>query len=219
MRALSTRGARVPLLLAGLLLGAGAAGLAGYLAGVLERPQPPDLSQPPAVSGNPTSGRFALEVFDSPRPVPIVDFAGADGHRLTLADFHGRVVLLDVWATWCAPCRKEMPALDRLEAKLGGANFIVIPLSIDRRGADAVKPFYRELHLDKLGIYIDRTAEVSSALALPGLPTTMLIDRNGREVARKLGGGDWDGPQMVALIRRYLPPRPGAPARGSGEAG
>lgn len=219
MRAVIARNPRWPLLLAGLLFAAGAAALAGFLSGVLERPRPPDLSQPIAASGNPTSGPFALEIFDRPHTLPAIHFADAAGRRLTLTDFRGRVVLLNIWATWCAPCRKEMPALDRLEARLGGANFIVIPLSIDRRGADAVKPFYRELHLEKLGIYLDRTAEISSTLALSGLPTTMLIDRNGREVARKLGGGDWDGPQMMALIRRYLPPQPGAPARGSGEAG
>lgn len=219
MRAVTARSPRWPLLLAGLLFGAGAAVLAGYLSGVLERPRPLELSQPSAASGNPTAGPFALQIFDLPRALPSVHFADAAGRPLTLADFRGRVVLLDIWATWCAPCRREMPALDRLEARLGGANFIVIPLSIDRRATDAVKPFYRELHLDKLGIYVDRTAEISSTLALPGLPTTMLIDRQGREVARKLGGGDWDGPQMVALIQRYLPPHPGAPARGSGEAG
>ncbi|MGH7090756.1 MAG: TlpA family protein disulfide reductase, partial [Stellaceae bacterium] len=102
------------------------------------------------------------------------------------------------------PCRQEMPALDRLAAKLGGKDFIVLPLSIDRKGAAAVKPFYKKLGLEKLGIYLDPSGRASGALAIPGLPTTLLIDRQGRELGRKVGAADWDGPEMTALVERYL---------------
>lgn len=149
---------------------------------------------------------FALQLLAKPRPMPALAFADRDGHPLTLADFHGRVVLLNIWATWCVPCRQEMPALDRLEEKLGGRNFLVLPVSIDQGGVAAVEQFYRRLGLKRLAIYVDAAAHVSGALALPGVPTSFLVDAAGREVARKIGPAAWDGPQMTALIRRYLPP-------------
>jgi thiol-disulfide isomerase/thioredoxin len=156
-------------------------------------------------SGPPASANsLQLSVFDKPRDLPEIRFADDQRHDLTLADFRGRVVLLNVWATWCVPCRKEMPALDRLQARLGGKDFLVIPLSIDREGVAAVKRFYQELGLEKLGIYVDPSSKGSRALAIPGVPTTLLIDRQGREVARKMGAAEWDGPEMVALVERTM---------------
>jgi thiol-disulfide isomerase/thioredoxin len=158
-----------------------------------------------AAGGSPTAEPFDLSVHDEPRPVPEIRFTDDEGHALTLADFRGRAVLLNVWATWCVPCRKEMPSLDRLEKQLGSKNFIVLPLSIDRNGATAVKPFYQELGLASLGIYLDPGGRAQSALAISGIPATLLIDREGREVARKMGPAEWDSPEMIGLIRRYLP--------------
>jgi thiol-disulfide isomerase/thioredoxin len=145
-----------------------------------------------------------LSVFDQPRDLPEIRFADEESHGLTLADFRGRVVLLNVWATWCVPCRKEMPALDRLQAKLGGNEFLVIPLSIDRDGVAPVKRFYQELGLERLGIYVDPSGKGSRALAIPGVPTTLVIDREGREIARKMGAAEWDGPEMVSLVERTM---------------
>jgi thiol-disulfide isomerase/thioredoxin len=145
-----------------------------------------------------------LSVFDLPRDLPEIRFADEAGHGLTLADFQGRVVLLNVWATWCVPCRKEMPALDRLQAKLGSKDFLVIPLSIDREGVAPIKRFYQELGLEKLGIYVDPSGKGSRALAIPGVPTTLLIDRQGREIARKMGAAEWDGPEMLSLVERTI---------------
>jgi thiol-disulfide isomerase/thioredoxin len=145
-----------------------------------------------------------ISVFDQPRPLPEIIFADGDGHALSLADFRGRVVLLNIWATWCVPCRKEMPTLDRLQATLGGDQFIVIALSMDREGVPAVKRFYDGLGVSSLGIYVDPSSRVSHALAVPGVPTTLLIDRQGREVARKLGEAEWDGPAMIRLIRQTI---------------
>jgi thiol-disulfide isomerase/thioredoxin len=134
--------------------------------------------------------------------LPEIRFQDEEGRDLTLNNFRGRAVLLNVWATWCVPCRKEMPALDRLQAKLGGDEFLVIPMSIDREGVAAVKRFYQELGLEKLGIYVDPSGKGSRVLAIPGVPTTLLVDRQGREVARKMGPAEWDAPEMVALIER-----------------
>jgi thiol-disulfide isomerase/thioredoxin len=145
---------------------------------------------------------LAISVFDQPRPLPEIVFADADNRALSLTDFRGRVVLLNIWATWCVPCRKEMPSLDRLQARLGDGDFIVIPLSLDRQGVPAVKRFYREVGVEKLGIYVDPSSRVSRNLGVPGVPTTLLINRDGREVARKMGEAAWDGPEMVGLIQR-----------------
>ena len=170
---------------------------------------------PDSAASAPTANSLDLSMFDRPRDLPEIHFADADKGELTLAEFRGKVVLLNIWATWCVPCRKEMPALDRLQGLLGGDDFVVVPLSIDRKGVEAVKPFYEELGLQKLGIYVDASGAASRALAAPGVPTTLLINREGREVARKMGAAEWDGPDMVALIRRQIEaqPAPGKTAR------
>ena len=161
----------------------------------------------PAVQagGSPDSVKpLELSVFDRPRDLPEIHFADDQGHQLTLGDFGGRVVLLNVWATWCVPCRKEMPTLDRLEARLGGRDFLVIALSIDREGVAPVNRFYQELKLENLGIYVDPSGKGSRALAIPGVPTTLLIDRQGREVARKMGPAEWDGQEMISLVEQTM---------------
>ncbi len=142
--------------------------------------------------------------LDAPRALREIRFETGGGETLTLADFRSKVVLLNVWATWCGPCRKEMPTLDRLQARLGGPDFTVVPLSIDRQGVPAVKTFHEEIGIAHLGLYVDSSSRAGAALGLTGLPTTLLIDREGNEVARLVGPAEWDGPDMVALIEQYL---------------
>jgi thiol-disulfide isomerase/thioredoxin len=166
----------------------------------------PDLTVGSGGSSVPTNP-LELSILDQPRALQEIRFQDDEGHDLTLADFRGRVVLLNVWATWCVPCRKEMPALDRLQARLGGKDFLVIPLSIDREGITPVKRFYQEVRVEKLGMYVDPSGRGSHSLAVPGVPTTLLIDREGREVARKMGDAEWDGPEMVSLVERILDAR------------
>jgi thiol-disulfide isomerase/thioredoxin len=166
--------------------------------------QPAADSAGSAVSANP----LELSVFDQPRALPEIRFQDDQDHDLTLADFRGRVVLLNVWATWCVPCRKEMPALDRLQARLGGQDFLVMALSVDRQGVVAVKRFYQEVGIEKLAIYVDPSGRGSHGLGLPGVPTTLLIDRQGREVARKMGAAEWDAPEMLSLIQQTMHPQP-----------
>jgi thiol-disulfide isomerase/thioredoxin len=159
---------------------------------------------PPVVSG--------LAVLAAPQPAPAVRFTDGEGRARSLGNFHGRVVLLNIWATWCAPCVREMPVLDRLEDNLGSALFIVLPVSIDRGGAAAVIPFYRRLGITRLGVWVDPLGDGTSILAIPGLPTSLLIDREGRVVARAVGGAEWDSAKMLARIRQYLPPDAAAAA-------
>lgn len=143
-----------------------------------------------------------------PKTLPGVAFEDGAGRKLSLAEFRGKLVLLNIWATWCTPCRKEMPALDRLQSQLGGPGFEVVALSIDRGGALAVKSFYEELEIKELRVYVDPTTRASSDLQAVGLPTTLLVDRHGREVMRKVGPAEWDSPEMVQVIRKYLQTAP-----------
>lgn len=138
-------------------------------------------------------------IHEAPKPIAAIQFENADGQPRSLADFRGKIVLVNIWATWCVPCRKEMPTLDRLQAKLGGADFEVVALSIDRR-IDAVRKFFAEVGLQKLAMYLDSSAKATRELGAVGLPTTLLLDREGREVGRLIGPAEWDSPEMTEFI-------------------
>ncbi|MGH6885371.1 MAG: TlpA family protein disulfide reductase [Geminicoccales bacterium] len=151
--------------------------------------------------------------------MPEITFDDAEGRTLTLADFRGKVVLLNIWATWCVPCRREMPTLDRLQAELGGPDFEVVALSIDRKGLPAVKEFYEELGLQELGIYVDPAGKASRELNALGIPTTLLIDGKGNELGRLAGPAEWDSPGMVEFLRGFIEQRSGDAADGAEQAG
>jgi thiol-disulfide isomerase/thioredoxin len=137
-------------------------------------------------------------------PVPEVTFLDAEGNERSLSDFQGRVVVLNLWATWCAPCRKEMPSLDRLEAALGGDDFEVVALAVDRGKLGKIEEFYQDVGIENLAIYHDNTAKAGRSLRAPGLPTTLIIDRGGREVGRVLGDAEWDGEDVVSLLNAVI---------------
>lgn len=143
-------------------------------------------------------------VHDLPKTLPDIRFQDGDGRTLGLADFHGKVVVLNIWATWCGPCRKEMPTLDRLQASLGGADFQVVALSIDRKGPDVVRKFFGEIGIKHLAMYIDTSGKSARDLGAVGLPVTLLIDRAGREIGRLVGPAEWDTPDMIAFIRQHI---------------
>src|SRR6516165_9009967 len=111
-----------------------------------------------------------LVILEAPRLTPSVSFEDGQGKKRSLADFKGKVVVLNIWATWCVPCRREMPALDRLQADLGGPEFTVVPLSIDRNGIEAINKFYSEMGIRNLPIYIDVSGKVIRDLGAVGLP-------------------------------------------------
>jgi len=136
--------------------------------------------------------------------VPALTFSDVEGRALSLADFRGKVILLNVWATWCTPCRRELPALDRLQARLGGPDFEVLVLSVDRQGVAAVRPFFEQLGLKALHLYADPSGRTMQSLELVGLPTTLLIDRAGRQRALMVGPAAWDSAEAVEAIRRLL---------------
>ncbi len=141
---------------------------------------------------------------DAPKQVPALQFTDATGSLRTLANFSGKTVLLNLWATWCVPCRTEMPALDRLQAAIGSADFEVVPVSIDRKGMDAVNKFYSEAGLTHLARYVDPTNQLSQSLGIFGIPTTLLIGRQGYELGRLIGPAEWDSLDIVAFLENVI---------------
>ncbi len=142
----------------------------------------------------------SFNLHPTPREAGALRFSDENGAPKSLADFRGRVVLLNVWATWCPPCRAEMPTLDRLQASLGGPDFEVLTVSIDVEGLPVVRTFFKQIGIKSLHPYVDSFREVGT-LGATGVPLTLLIDREGREVARKLGPATWDDPKVVQTIR------------------
>ena len=150
----------------------------------------------------------ALTVAATPRPLPVLAFSDASGQRKTLADWRGRTVLLNLWATWCVPCRKEMPALDELQAKLGGAGFEVVAVNIDTRDAEKPKAWLRDNKVDRLAYYADPSAKVFQDLKAIGkafgMPTTVLIDPAGCEIASLAGPAEWASEDALKVLRAAL---------------
>ena len=145
-----------------------------------------------------------LSRYEKPHPVPDISFINGDGNTLLLSDFRGKVVLLNIWATWCFPCREEMPSLDRLQARLGGPDFEVVPLSTDRAGVEVIKAFYADVGVKSLSIFADPTGKAASDLKILGYPTTLLIDRNGQARGVKLGSAEWNNEEVIALIQELI---------------
>lgn len=146
----------------------------------------------------------ALAVSKSPRPAAEVAFDSPDGKRLTLEDFRGRAILLNLWATWCAPCRAEMPALDRLQQELGGESFEVVTVNIDTARLERREAFWKETGISHLKFYADPKADIFQSLKragkVVGLPTTILIDSKGCELGLMAGPAEWDSPDAKQLI-------------------
>ena len=188
------RGLAAAALLGAMLLGASSAGAQSTSAGSPPARRPQPLNQNP----------FASMTDAAPRAVSDLKFIDGNGAPRSLAQFRGKLVLLNVWATWCPPCRREMPTLERLQAELGGPDFEVVALSIDRGGRAAVDSFFDEINVQALKVYVDPTTAVRNDLALTAFPTTLLIDRQGREIGRYTGGANWDSPEVLATLRKYL---------------
>lgn len=192
----------------------GAAGL--YGSGLLQGRPAGDQACQPAVKTAKTIAPLAhgevaaLTMAASPLRLPDLAFEDGTGAPKKLSDFRGKTVLLNLWATWCVPCRKEMPALDGLQAKLGGANFQVVAVNIDTRDPDKPKAFLADAKLTKLDYFSDAKAKVFQDLksigrAL-GMPTSVLVDGAGCEIATIAGPAAWDSEDAVKLIKAATTP-------------
>ncbi len=142
----------------------------------------------------------AAETADMP---PLCFQKGAD-HRVCIADWRGRVVLLNLWATWCAPCKQEMPQLNRLQAMLGGEKFEIVALSVDRGGANVVSNFYARNGVKNLAVYVDASVQAIDTIRARRIPISLLIDRQGQVVQRLSGPVDWTAAGNVESIRRLI---------------
>lgn len=150
----------------------------------------------------------ALSLASEPRRLPPLSFADASGKPMTLADFKGRVVLVNLWATWCVPCRKEMPALDHLQARLGGPDFEVVAINLDTRDPDKPRAFLSEIGVKSLAFFADPATKSFQALRGVGrgfgLPTTLLVDRDGCEMGYLAGPAEWGGAEAEALMKAAI---------------
>jgi thiol-disulfide isomerase/thioredoxin len=157
-------------------------------------------AEPPKFAG--ISGDFSP--IDPPEQIAAPNFQDKMGQPVSLDSFKGKVVVLNFWATWCPPCVAEMPALDKLQADMGGKDFTVVAVSTDREGIKKSAPFYRRAGIKNLTLYNDTRGGMLDAFKAKALPVTIVLDREGRMIGRIEGAAQWDSPQAKALIEHYL---------------
>jgi thiol-disulfide isomerase/thioredoxin len=172
----------------------------GLLALLLAILSPAGAGAEPPLAQYATGQLQNLAVHEAPKPLADARFRDGEGNETGFDAFRGKVVLVNLWATWCAPCRHEMPSISRLQAARGGDDFQVAAISVDRGGAETSLAFLQEVGADNLPLYIDPTTRIGRALGAYGLPVTILLDRQGQEVARLVGPAEWDSPEALALI-------------------
>lgn len=138
-----------------------------------------------------------------PYPAPAISLADTSGHSVELSELQGKLIIVNLWATWCGPCLREMPSLERLQSRLG-ERVAVLAVSEDRGGNKSVEPFIAKLGLKSVKIYIDPKSEVGHAFGVRGLPTSFLIDREGKVLGRVEGAAEWDSPKILGVLEPLL---------------
>lgn len=141
-----------------------------------------------------------LNFHSAPEPVSDVPFMSEDGVEMTLADLNGRVTVLNFWATYCAPCRAEMPSLSELQADLGGDDIQVVTIATGRNPKPAMDRFFKEIEVDNLPLHTDARQALARSMGVLGLPITVIIDRDGNEVARLQGDAEWNSDNAKAIV-------------------
>ena len=151
-----------------------------------------------------TGDMRAMVLHDQPREVPEVSFTDIDGEPLTLASFEGRLVVLNFWATWCAPCRVEMPSLNALQQELGGESFAVVTIASGRNPIPAINRFFEDEGVTDLPVYLDPRQTMSRQMGVLGLPTTVVLNPEGQEIGRLRGDADWAGDDALSLLAALM---------------
>lgn len=146
-----------------------------------------------------------LRFHEAPKTHPFVRFETIEGEKISLADYAGKVTVVNFWATWCGPCRKEMPMLSDLQTQLGGEHFDVVTIATGRNPPPAMKRFLDKIEVSNLPLHRDPSKAVADSLGVIGLPTTIIFDTEGREIARMQGDADWASESALAVIRALLP--------------
>lgn len=159
----------------------------------------------PAPEGPPLSGTFAkrYRVIEEPTAAPAYAFQDAEGREKALVEYGGRVVIATFWATWCGVCARELPKLDRLQARLGGEGLSVVALSQDA-GLERIRAWYAKRGIEHLEVNRDEGAVLGSILGIRGVPTSFVVDKRGRMVGVVQGAAAWESPEATALLRHYL---------------
>ena len=145
-----------------------------------------------------------LAVLDAPADVPATTFTDREGGEHALSDWKGRVTLVNFWATWCAPCRKELPALDALNRDLGGDDFAVVTIAAGRNALPGIQRLFDEVGVETLPVYLDPKLQLSREMGVLGLPVSVLLDREGREIARMSGDAEWNSDSARAIVRALI---------------
>ncbi len=145
-----------------------------------------------------------LTVHAEPIAAADVAFQSADGAEMTLAAFEGKIALVNFWATWCAPCREEMPSLSALQDELGGEDFEVVTIATGRNAPAAIERFLEEIGASNLPQHTDRKQQLSRAMGVLGLPITVILDREGNEIARLQGDADWSSDSAKAIMKALI---------------
>jgi len=164
----------------------------------------PVLADPAAWAALRTGDMRKLVIHDAPRPVDAAPFIAEDGTEMTLDAFRGQVVVLNFWATWCPPCRKEMPMLDALNRDMGGDDFRVVTIATGRNSPAGMQRFFAEAQIETLPLHNDPGMAMARGMAVLGLPVTVVLDRNGRELARMQGEATWDGDSARAVLAAII---------------
>lgn len=159
----------------------------------------------PAALSELREGEMKKLVFHStPKPAGTAAFLAKDGSEHTLDEFRGKITVLNFWAVWCAPCRKEMPSLDALEQALGGEDFRVLPIATGRNRMPAIEKLYADTGVEALPIYTDLPQTLSRQMGVLGLPVTIILDRDGAEIARMTGDADWNSDSAKAILKALI---------------
>jgi thiol-disulfide isomerase/thioredoxin len=150
----------------------------------------------------------AVGVSHAPKPSPVISFTGPDGQPMSLSSFKGKTILVNLWATWCVPCRQEMPALDKLQAEFGGSDFQVVAINVDTRNPEKPKVWLQENGITNLAYFADPGGKLLQVLQksghVVGLPTTFVVDPSGCEVALLKGPAEWASPDALTFVRTAL---------------
>ncbi len=145
-----------------------------------------------------------MKIHKEPMEAVTTGFSDIDGNELSFTDTNGQFRLVNFWATWCAPCREEMPALDALQRQLGDENFVVMAIATSKNRLVGIERFYEKAGITDLPILLDPDSDLAAEMGALGLPVTLLLDRDGREIARLTGGAQWDSENAMEVLRALM---------------